>query len=272
MKRAKFSEEEIATVNLLMAMAFSAVLGVDIGNRRLALTLREVDSINLQDASPENREIFKKSLDALRRSIEGNNEPLNPRHYALKSTKGAYVKALAGEEVKELKNCFREEHLFALHRILLMGLVKPKKTGSYRSGSVHVGNPDIIFPPESIVPSLMNEFLRELSFCLFDNFVEPKSSIMDAARLSHKFVAIHPFADGNGRLSRVIMNLVLSCEHPDIYIKADKKGRHRYIQALRRADRGKLEPLCALIAMSLIEVYEKLLRALGVDPASVLPD
>lgn len=87
---------------------------------------------------------------------------------------------------------------------------------------------------------------------------------MLAASASHRFVAIHPFEDGNGRASRLLMNLVLvGHKMPPVYLKADKKGRHRYTQALRRADRGNIEPLACLIAMSLIDVYEKMLKSLN---------
>jgi hypothetical protein len=58
------------------------------------------------------------------------------------------------------------------------------------------------------------------------------------------------------------MNLVLWRHHPPVYLKADKKGRHRYGQALRRADNGDLKPLACLIAMSLLDIYASLLAAL----------
>jgi hypothetical protein len=49
---------------------------------------------------------------------------------------------------------------------------------------------------------------------------------------------------------------------PPVYLQADKKGRHRYAQALRRANRGNLEPLAALIAPSLLEIYDRILHAM----------
>jgi hypothetical protein len=48
---------------------------------------------------------------------------------------------------------------------------------------------------------------------------------------------------------------------PPVYLKADKKGRHRYGQAIHRADRGNIKTLATLIALSIIEIYEKLLNA-----------
>lgn len=82
---------------------------------------------------------------------------------------------------------------------------------------------------------------------------------MTAAKLSYDFVRIHPYADGNGRLSRLIMNLVLWNPFFPVYIKANSLGRKRYAQALKRANRGDLEPLAAIICIYLIEVYNLLL-------------
>jgi len=58
------------------------------------------------------------------------------------------------------------------------------------------------------------------------------------------------------------MNLILLPSDLPIYLKADKKGRHRYSQALRRADRGNLQPLASLIALALKEVYCKVISSL----------
>jgi Fic family protein len=90
-----------------------------------------------------------------------------------------------------------------------------------------------------------------------------RDNILLAARMSHKFVCIHPYRDGNGRVSRLLMNLALFGERPPVYLKADKKGRHRYGIALQRADRGNLDPLACLICINLIEIYEKILKTMG---------
>lgn len=86
--------------------------------------------------------------------------------------------------------------------------------------------------------------------------------ILVAAQQSYKFVRIHPYVDGNGRVSRLIMNLVLWEHFPPIDLKADRKGRSRYRQALHRANRGDIKPLACLIAMSLSKIYDKLLNML----------
>jgi Fic family protein len=83
--------------------------------------------------------------------------------------------------------------------------------------------------------------------------------IMAAAQISHDFIRIHPYINGNGRVSRLIMCLVLSKEYPPVSIKADKKGRERYLYALRRANtRGDVGGLASLIALALISMFNRL--------------
>jgi hypothetical protein len=84
--------------------------------------------------------------------------------------------------------------------------------------------------------------------------IRPNERILD--------VGCGPYADGNGQISRLLRNLVLWRHHPPVYLKADKKGRHRYGQALRRPDHGDPKPLACLIAMSLLDIYDALLSAL----------
>lgn len=57
-----------------------------------------------------------------------------------------------------------------------------------------------------------------------------------AALLHRKFVGIHPFADGNGRTARLILNCALTkAGYPPIIIKPDAQSRNNYINALEKA-------------------------------------
>jgi len=58
---------------------------------------------------------------------------------------------------------------------------------------------------------------------------------VELAALVHlKFVTIHPFADGNGRLSRLLMNFVLNrYRYPLLNIRYE--GRNSYYRALERS-------------------------------------
>ena len=161
----------------------------------------------------------------------------------------------------------RIEYIHFLHRLTTMGLLPPSKCGCFRKIPVHIlANVDLFFPSPSLITGLMNEYCDKFPIVLEASMAEPSFNgdiISMAARASHGFVRIHPYVDGNGRLSRLIMNLVLSHRFPPVYLKADKKGKHRYVQALKRADRGNIEPLACFIANALNELYDKLLLSVS---------
>ena len=71
-----------------------------------------------------------------------------------------------------------------------------------------------------------------------------------AADLHQKLVSIHPFIDGNGRTSRLMMNFALTeAGYPVINIQPDKKARDTYMDALAIArNTGDLKPFEELVA------------------------
>ncbi|PCI93133.1 MAG: cell filamentation protein Fic [Flavobacteriales bacterium] len=69
-----------------------------------------------------------------------------------------------------------------------------------------------------------------------------------AAEFHYKFVCVHPFDDGNGRVARLLMNyILLKHNYPIVIIKSEDK--ENYLTALQKADTGDL--------LSLIEYVEK---------------
>ncbi|WP_160036779.1 Fic family protein [Paenibacillus sp. An7] len=79
-----------------------------------------------------------------------------------------------------------------------------------------------------------------------------------AAVLHHKLVAIHPFTDGNGRVSRLAMNFILLKNgYPPAIIRNEK--REDYYVALEQADNGDLEPIINLIALEVKSSLEMML-------------
>lgn len=75
----------------------------------------------------------------------------------------------------------------------------------------------------------------------------------------HRFVLIHPFNDYNGRVTRLLTNLLLlNLGLPIITITADTGDeRDKYIEAMKKADQYDLSKLEDLIAGALKESLEK---------------
>lgn len=74
-----------------------------------------------------------------------------------------------------------------------------------------------------------------------------------AVRFSHRLVAIHPFANGNGRLSRSIADLLLVQHGAERFswgagnLVAEGEVRQRYLNALRAADSRDYAPLLVFV-------------------------
>ena len=88
--------------------------------------------------------------------------------------------------------------------------------------------------------------------------------ILVAAWLHHRFTQIHPYQDGNGRVARVLANLVL-VKHELFPVVITRDQRPQYIESLEEADDGNLKPLARLFA----EIEKKtILEAVSLPPDS----
>jgi Fic family protein len=111
------------------------------------------------------------------------------------------------------------------------------------------------FPDSRKVHVLMKIFCKEMNDKM--NEVKTFTEICELAFDAHyQFVSIHPFADGNGRTSRLLMNYILELfDLPIFYVF--KSSRISYIQALERA-RNADNP--AVFYSFMYRQYEKFLK------------
>lgn len=125
-----------------------------------------------------------------------------------------------------------------IHRVLLMkGRGRQCSPGEFRRSQVWIGGSSpgtaVFVPPP---PEYIEECLARLEVFLHDQ--PEKTSVLVKAALTHlQFETIHPFLDGNGRLGRLLITLVLCSENvlqePMLYLSLYfKTHRQRYYALL----------------------------------------
>jgi Fic family protein len=109
--------------------------------------------------------------------------------------------------------------------------------GEYRLVGVHAGKQ--AFPDYRKVPSLM----KELTEYIAGEQEKQNIDILQFAFEVHfRFVSIHPFADGNGRVARLLMNWILAYYDLPMLI-VSKSDRLKYIDILYQAQQnGNMTP------------------------------
>lgn len=127
--------------------------------------------------------------------------------------------------------------------------------GEYKKQPNHVltakGETFYFAKPEETKPKMMD---------LMDSFrsktmITTQDILISATEFHYRFVLIHPFDDGNGRLSRLLLNYYLLISgFPPVVIKTDDKKN--YFGALEASDAGSFESLVTYIGTRLIESLE----------------
>ena len=128
------------------------------------------------------------------------------------------------------KTDLTEYILKQLHGLILRGINK-NNAGKYRSVNVMISG-SLHRPPEPfMVSKLMEDY-----FMFYELNKKTMHPVLLSAEMHERLVTIHPFIDGNGRTSRLIMNLVLM-QHgfPITNISGDKKNRLSYYNSLETA-------------------------------------
>lgn len=130
--------------------------------------------------------------------------------------------------------------ILEIHRRVL-GYADPVEGGRLRTSQVFVGQH---IPPH---PQDLERYMQELVQWLNSEEALQLHPVEYAALAHYKLVYVHPFVDGNGRTSRLLMNLVLmQARYPPITIR--KEQRAEYYNALDTANEGDVRPFIRFIA------------------------
>ena len=151
----------------------------------------------------------------------------------------AYIKQLI-----ERNFSFNERELLSVHNLILRGII-PEDAGRYRKVQVMIKGSSHMPPQPFLVQKQMEDY-----FLWMEENKNKLHPVILAAEMHERLVTIHPFIDGNGRTSRLIMNLILLQNGYVIAnIKGDYETRIKYYQSLETAQTsGNKEDFILLVA------------------------
>jgi Fic family protein len=175
------------------------------------------------------------------------NDGIIPKTISLREMYEARNHKKALEFLASHKGDVNEKLIKILHFILMEDI--DKKRGKYREVPVFILGSGAKLPDYKKVPVLMYDLVS------WYKKNKHMHSLELAAIFSMKFVTIHPFTDGNGRVSRLLMNYILKKKkHPEINIYV--KDRNNYLRAVRSANDGKYKQIIDFLFMTLKKNYE----------------
>lgn len=179
------------------------------------------------------------------KSLREHFEAINHRDAIL------YVEALVtqGEALSEwdIRN---------IHQLILKN-IDEQNAGRYRGVNVLIAGAEHRPPDHLLVPEQMAKFIAAI-----DESLHP---VERAARIHVDFVGIHPFVDGYGRTSRLLMNLeLMKSGFPPVVIPVEQ--RLNYYQALDLAHvKGDYQPFIQLVVHVVEQSFEPYFFALNIN-------
>ncbi len=162
------------------------------------------------------------------------------------------------------------EHLLrSLHEMTVRDLQREgdPTPGAYRSGTVRIAQAEHLPPSHVSVPQYMTELVE-----FINRADEPKYDLMKVALAHHRFAWIHPFANGNGRVVRLLTYAMLLKYGFQVSMAEGEPGRllnpaavfcadrQRYYNMLGEADHGTdegLEGWCTYVLTGVRDEMQK---------------
>lgn len=165
---------------------------------------------------------------SLRDTAELLEKGIIPQEKPLRDVKEAEAHKFLFDEMLRTKKDLSLNLILYWHKLFFQ-TTKKDIAGKIRKHQVAISGSKFMPPSPVEVYPLLTEFFK------WYNLEKTKIHQLELAAIVHlKFVTIHPFADGNGRISRLLMNFVL---HRNNYpfLNIHYTGRKSYYTALERA-------------------------------------
>jgi len=131
------------------------------------------------------------------------------------------------EEIALKKEPYSKRSLMEIHYLVLKGIDRDN-AGKYRAVPVRISGSEHIPPQPFMLEKLMEDY-----FLHYQQQKHTLHPVILAAEMHERLVSIHPFIDGNGRTSRLVMNMLLLKNGFTIAnLKGDYESRMTYYKAL----------------------------------------
>src|SRR5690625_2609164 len=132
------------------------------------------------------------------------------------------------EEIVQNNDLLSEFQIKNLHQLVLKG-INEAYAGAYRDQQIFISGAKHIPPAPYLIKEQMEQMIK-----WYREDIKQMHPITRGAMLHAIFVGIHPFIDGNGRVSRLLLNLELMKNgFPPTIIKVE--NRLNYYEALDKA-------------------------------------
>jgi Fic family protein len=132
-------------------------------------------------------------------------------------------------ELVQNKIPFNSFRLKQIHQLILKG-VDDRNAGIYRNLPVRISGSSHVPPEPYLIEKMMEDY-----FIFYETQKDILHPVVLAAEMHERLVTIHPFIDGNGRTSRLVMNLILLKNGFTIAnLKGNFDDRMRYYKALEQ--------------------------------------
>lgn len=201
-----------------------------------SMTLREIDLV------------INQGLTIAGKSMREHLEVINHQEAI------AYIK-----DLRQKNSFINEREVLSIHNLISRG-IHPEGAGRYRKVPALIQGSSHVPPQPFLIAKEMEDF-----FIWYETNKSTIHPIVLAAEMHERLVTINPFIDGNGRTSRLVMNLIL-LQHGYLIanIKGDYDGKMNYYQSLETAQtKDNNEDFLLLIAQTEKESLERYLNSIS---------